>query len=547
MYLIDTEILKFYELSSENGESDYFFKDDSYTFNWENIEKLFPPKELNFDYPSFQILQPVYKASHEIYEKFKNSEILKKDLKWFFKDFKQSELEEDGILCSLLELTSSFEHEMGNVFHTHTKGTSVPHLLKDLLQYKGFLEIFGDFEIYFVRFLLGNPQSINLRNIIWHGFPYPSQIPTEFLSTLILVVVNFSQTLQRQNFELKRRPKIKILREIEFTSTESKYHLVDSKYYPETHKPIFKDILEKIEEEKYFKVAILILPQIELVLRLIYKDLNNYDVSAKLDEYYITLDTIFEKTVPGRSDDNKIFSSEEIISKSSLTFLYDLFIAPSGLRLRDKIGHGEVSLEAVDKRTCEHLFFIFLQISCEGKFSYRSQYARPCQVDSLIDQQIQNHEKLFTLNICESSKVQSSKIHRSSRSHELEIFHRSTSEVETTNRVYSILENLNNIGNNLYESYSEKMKLLESRELRSRNRKTLTRMIELFAEFVHFYGRLILFSGRVFSERTTFQQINIAKLKKVKTIVENFEKYSYKNCNEWVNIIDLINEFDKLL
>lgn len=48
MYLIDAEILKFYQVSSEDVTCEQFFEEGSYVYNWDNIEKLFPsPKGLS--------------------------------------------------------------------------------------------------------------------------------------------------------------------------------------------------------------------------------------------------------------------------------------------------------------------------------------------------------------------------------------------------------------------------------------------------------------------------------------------------------------------
>lgn len=465
---------------------------------------------------------------------------MKSDLKWLLPNI--FDFENLGIIGSLLATTSFFEHEIGNVFHTQTKGRPVPHLLKDLLKYEGFTDIFGNFEMFFIRLLIGNPHSINLRNIVWHGFPHPSQIPEEYLSTLIIVIANFSKTLQRKHFEINRRTKIRVFRTIEFKTT---FKILtfnwSSEYILETHKPLWEEIMRLFENRRYFESSLLILPQIELILRLIYKNLNKYDVSAKLDEYYITLDTIFEKTIPGKSEDNRIFSNEDTISKSSLTFLYDLFIAPNGLRLRDKIGHGEVDPEAVDQTICEYLLFIANQLLKNEIFIYKSQFAKPCQVENLLNFQILNYEKLVALNLGGVPRIT-----RGLNNKEIEIFKRTTSEVEITKSLYSILENLDNVGRNLLESYSDKLKLLESRELRSRNRKTLNKMIDLFPEFATFYRQLILYVDNIFTKRMelSFQELNF---KKTKQVVENFEKYSHKNCNEWVNVIDLISEFSKVL
>uniref|UniRef100_T1H2C6 DUF4209 domain-containing protein n=1 Tax=Megaselia scalaris TaxID=36166 RepID=T1H2C6_MEGSC len=364
---------------------------------------------------------------------------------------------------------------------------------------------------------IGNPQTINLRNLIWHGFPYPSQIPEEFVSTLKLLIVNISKTLQKLNLKINRRKKIEIIREINFYCDFEKFLFNwNSKYILETHKEIWIEILNLFEYKKYFEAVLYILPQVELILRLIYKEINNFDISA----------------------------NPEVISESSLMFLYDLFIAPNGPRLRDKVGHGEVNPKAITENISNHLLFISNKLISCSNFEYKSQFARKFQIDNLLKILFQNYQDLSSLNLGEVSELS-----RIPKYENFKIFNRPDLEIEIINRIYAISKHLKVVGENLMESYTEKLQMLKNRELRSRNRKTLTKMIGLYPKFVEFYGDLIMFLEKIFSSalKEEIFEIDNLKLIKVTRIVENYNKYSHKNCNEWINILNLMEEFNKIV
>ena len=99
-----------------------------------------------------------------------------------------------------------------------------PSLLRDLLmtvelnQCLG-AEVVGDhvihcavlytpIQMYCLQCLIGPPSGLNLRNLIWHGFPYPGEIPIEWVILLVhctmytgitLWDMYFSQVLTNQH------------------------------------------------------------------------------------------------------------------------------------------------------------------------------------------------------------------------------------------------------------------------------------------------------------------------------------------------------------
>lgn len=71
---------------------------------------------------------------------------------------------------SILKLTVIMERSLGDIFTTIAK-VRCPSLLKDLLQTETLLDLLGESIIARMQTLMGPPISLNLRNVLWHGFP----------------------------------------------------------------------------------------------------------------------------------------------------------------------------------------------------------------------------------------------------------------------------------------------------------------------------------------------------------------------------------------
>ena len=81
-------------------------------------------------------------------------------------------------LCLLL-LTSSLEHALGDVYLSYSGASQCPSLLKDLLATCELKDVFGETVICLLHILIGPPSSLNLRNVLWHGFAAPSEVPIQ--------------------------------------------------------------------------------------------------------------------------------------------------------------------------------------------------------------------------------------------------------------------------------------------------------------------------------------------------------------------------------
>lgn len=84
----------------------------------------------------------------------------------------------DHNLCLLL-LTSSLERALGDVYLSYSCALQCPSLLKDLLATQELKEVFGDTVISLLHILIGPPSSLNLRNVLWHGFAGPGEVPVQ--------------------------------------------------------------------------------------------------------------------------------------------------------------------------------------------------------------------------------------------------------------------------------------------------------------------------------------------------------------------------------
>lgn len=80
---------------------------------------------------------------------------------------------------SLLLLTSSLEHALGDVYLSYSGASQCPSLLKDLLATCELKDVFGETVICLLHILIGPPSSLNLRNVLWHGFAAPGEVPIQ--------------------------------------------------------------------------------------------------------------------------------------------------------------------------------------------------------------------------------------------------------------------------------------------------------------------------------------------------------------------------------
>jgi len=62
------------------------------------------------------------------------------------------------------------------------QGSKCPFLLRDLLSSKELQVLCEPHRMKMFQIFLGGPLSLNLRNLVWHGFVAPGEIPLRFVA-----------------------------------------------------------------------------------------------------------------------------------------------------------------------------------------------------------------------------------------------------------------------------------------------------------------------------------------------------------------------------
>ncbi|WAR20382.1 EMARD-like protein [Mya arenaria] len=100
-------------------------------------------------------------------------------------------------VTALLVSSAVLERALGDVYML--KGPApCPSMLKDLLVTEQLKEILGEHVMCILRLVMGPPTSLNLRNVAWHGFPFPGEIPARCIWFLILLVPSIGRVLEER-------------------------------------------------------------------------------------------------------------------------------------------------------------------------------------------------------------------------------------------------------------------------------------------------------------------------------------------------------------
>ncbi|XP_055843325.1 endoplasmic reticulum membrane-associated RNA degradation protein-like [Episyrphus balteatus] len=572
------ELYKIIKCISQSNNLNYIKQNG--TFNWQSIAELLfgngnitkddpiYPKTYDEYLPYVQLLQPVFQQSHSVLERLTDNTDWLPKLQWLGQQSRlpyilheyKNPSSETTVVENVLFLTAALEYALGNVYQTIAK-KSPPHLLRDLLDTKELRDVLGTCSIFFLKILMGSAESINLRNIVWHGFPLPHEIPPSFVSILLVVSASLSELIE--DLSLVSRPQVK-----NFSRFLTKIHsppigyalvdnyllvtqTVDNSPWTGEWKIYWKQVYQHYEQSNYWRCVMLILPQIELVLRKIYGEANKFDITAKLNEYYITMNSIFEF-----SEDNRLLDS--YMTKGTLHFLYDIFISPFGMRIRDKVSHGEVDLNCLDGKLCSILLYAGLNLLNKNEFpldGYQSKF----HLNSLVYEAV-NASKRFVLELMKMRTPSSfglefkwnwevmETLQELVLTECVEIFHRSKKEPEIMMNLMKIAQLIVQICQNYQISFEERFGMFFRHEPRSRARKTLDKMVETLGVIGEILGSIVCYLIRIINERCFENRFDDCQkfCKQTLTIVENLARYSDRESNEWLKALDCCNKFHKI-
>ncbi|XP_060229651.1 endoplasmic reticulum membrane-associated RNA degradation protein isoform X5 [Meriones unguiculatus] len=104
-------------------------------------------------------------------------------------------LQSAAISLSVMKLASCLERALGDVFLLI--GRECPFLLRDLIASAELAQVFGHAVMDVLKVFMGSPQGLNLRNVLWHGFASPQDIPPKFADCSMLLLSQLEAGLRR--------------------------------------------------------------------------------------------------------------------------------------------------------------------------------------------------------------------------------------------------------------------------------------------------------------------------------------------------------------
>ncbi|XP_070233179.1 endoplasmic reticulum membrane-associated RNA degradation protein isoform X2 [Bos mutus] len=240
--------------------------------------------------------------------------------------------ESPSICLSLMKLSSCLERALGDVYLLI--GKDCPFLLRDLLASEELAQVFGQPVMDVLKVFVGSPRGLNLRNVLWHGFAAPQEVPPKYCSMMVLLTAGLGQLLtgflQQTNFTLAHRPFVTLtsLEDlIVFPDVTSEVLSVleevmkKSTFILKIMLPYWEVALTKLKSHRFADCAILLLMQLETGLRRVFAEVNECP--------------------------KRLLTAEE--------FLWDFLNHQEGPRLRDRLSHGEVSLPEFPKEAASQL------------------------------------------------------------------------------------------------------------------------------------------------------------------------------------------------
>ncbi|XP_066402806.1 endoplasmic reticulum membrane-associated RNA degradation protein isoform X2 [Molothrus aeneus] len=290
-----------------------------------------------------------------------------------------------GVALGLMKLTSCLERALGDVYLL--KGNDCPFLLRDLLASEQLADVFGQAVMNVLRVFIGSPHGLNLRNVLWHGFASPQEIPAKYCAMLLFLTAGLGQLLQTYLLQTKsvlvHRPYVIFisLEELDaFPDLNSEIlsiaeELVKlSSFVLKIMLPFWIAALTAFKQSRYADSVILLLPQLEAGLRLLFTTTNkcpNRLLTAESSALYTTFDEMLAKHL----DNEEVNQLPVVLKEPAMDFLWDFLNHQEGPRIRDRLSHGEINLETFPREIANQIVGFAITILCrfsdEAMFSLK--------------------------------------------------------------------------------------------------------------------------------------------------------------------------------
>nr|XP_014125414.1 endoplasmic reticulum membrane-associated RNA degradation protein isoform X3 [Zonotrichia albicollis]XP_026651683.1 endoplasmic reticulum membrane-associated RNA degradation protein isoform X3 [Zonotrichia albicollis] len=300
------------------------------------------------------------------------------------------------VALGLMKLTSCLEWALGDVSDSMRslswlykvyllKGNDCPFLLRDLLASEQLADVFGQAVMNVLRVFIGSPHGLNLRNVLWHGFASPQEIPAKYCAMLLFLTAGLGQLLQTYLLQTKsvlvHQPYVIFisLEELDaFPDLNSEIlsiaeELVKlSGFVLKIMLPFWIAALTAFKQSRYADSVILLLPQLEAGLRLLFTTTNkcpNRLLTAESSALYTTFDEMLAKHL----DNEEVNQLPVVLEEPAMDFLWDFLNHQEGPRIRDHLSHGEINLETFPREIANQIVGFAITILC--RFSDEAMYS----------------------------------------------------------------------------------------------------------------------------------------------------------------------------
>ncbi|NXE90371.1 EMARD protein, partial [Menura novaehollandiae] len=279
------------------------------------------------------------------------------------------------VALGLMKLTSCLERALGDVYLL--KGNDCPFLLRDLLASEQLAGVFGQAVMNVLRVFIGSPYGLNLRNVLWHGFASPQEIPVKYCAMLLFLTAGLGQLLQTYLLQTKcilvHRPYVIFISLEELDLNNETLSIAEelvkvSSFVLKTMLPFWIAALTAFKQSRYADSVILLLPQLEAGLRLLFTTTNkcpNRLLTAESSALYTTFDEMLAKHLDNEEVNQLPVVLEEPAMASILKdFLWDFLNHQEGPRIRDHLSHGEINLETFPREVANQIVAFAITLLC---------------------------------------------------------------------------------------------------------------------------------------------------------------------------------------
>ncbi|NWZ53707.1 EMARD protein, partial [Haliaeetus albicilla] len=307
------------------------------------------------------------------------------------------------VALGLMKLTSCLERALGDVYLLI--GKDCPFLLRDLLASEQLAVVFGQAVMNVLRVFIGSPYGLNLRNVLWHGFASPQEIPAKYCAMLLFLTAGLGQLLQTYLMQTKcilvHRPYVTFMSLDELGIFPGKYLVISkfllylllfhylnhetlsvaeelvklSSFVLKTMLPFWMAALTAFKQSRYADCVILLLPQLEVGLRLLFTTTNKCPNRLLTAEVKFLSKVNYDIMLAKRLDNEEVNQLPAVLQEPAMAseFLWDFLNHQEGPRIRDRLSHGEINLQAFPREAANQIVAFAITLLC--RFSDEDMFA----------------------------------------------------------------------------------------------------------------------------------------------------------------------------